>query len=99
MVSHMGTQKLSNAEQMVSYMGVSEAFRDTGVETSVQYSNQQTNDARTTSTRNKKPKDVVLLDEHGEPSVDPEEEAATTLDPWTASGRAPWENTVKWDPI
>ena len=77
----------------------SEAFRDTGVETSVQDSNQQTNDARTTSTRKTKAKDVVLLDEHGEPPVDPEEEAATTLDPWTASGRAPWENTVKWDPI
>ena len=77
----------------------SETFRDTEGKSSMQDSNQQTNDVRTTSTRKTKAKDVVLLDEHGEPPVDPEEEAATTLDPWTASGRAPWENTVKWDPI
>ena len=45
----------------------SEAFRDTGGETSVQDSNQQINVVRTTPTRKTKANDVVLLDEHGEP--------------------------------
>ena len=30
--------------------------------------------------------------------MDPEEEGATTLDPWTASGRAPWEKHSEMGP-
>ena len=38
------------------------------------------------------------LDENGEPQLGPEDKKATSLDPWTATCRAPWEKHSEMGP-
>ena len=59
----------------------------------------ETKDAtRGATSQTHRAKGVVLLDENGEPQLDPKDEKATSLDPWSASGRAPWEKHSEMGP-